>query len=235
MLFARRNVPYITALVLLVGAGAFNMWSRADEAGSKVVFDPVPLPASMSDWNRVRMNKADGVVHRMLQDDAMQWGTYKRGDQWADVLVLYGHRKRTFHLPDSCLAGAGITIKSRHVVVLTMPDGSVVPFQALMLTKDDVSSIALYTFVGPSGHPTDLLGLNFSMLMCRARGQGPKGAAVRVIGPIDSGKPLASQPVCDLALTALQEVCKRVERAAPARAARKACATCQGGLTWPTS
>lgn len=222
MLVARRNLPYLTALALLVGAGAFNMWSRADERGSLVVFDTSPLPARMAEWAYVRENKTDAVVDRMLQQDAIQWHTYKRGDMTADLLVLYGHRKRTFHLPDSCLAGAGIAIKARHIVSLTMPDGSVVPFHALVLNKNDVSSVALYTFVSPSGHPTDLLGLNFGMLMCRAQGQGPKGAAVRVIGPIDPDKPLASQAICELAAAALREVCKRVERAAPARERRRA-------------
>jgi hypothetical protein len=222
MLVARRNLSYLTALGLLVGAGLFNVWSRADERGSQVVFDTTPLPARIADWTYVRENKADSVVNRMLQQDAIQWRTYKHGDMTADLLVLYGHRKRTFHLPDSCLAGAGIAIKARHVVSLTMPDGSVVPFHALILNKNDVSSVALYTFVGPGGHPTDLLGLNFGMLMCRVQGQGPKGAAVRVIGPIDPDKPLASQSICELAAAALKEVCKRVERAAPVKDRRRA-------------
>ena len=227
---ARRRSPYIIALVLLLGAGMFNMWSRADERGSRIVFAPSPLPSQMAGWNSVRDIKADKVVHEMLQDDAMQWRSYKRGGQWADVLVLYGHRKRTFHLPDSCLAGAGITIRSRQVIGLTMPDGTVVPFHALTLCKDDITRVALYTFVGPGGSPTDLLGLNAGMLMCRIRGQGPKGAAVRVIGPLDSSRPLASQPVCDLALCALREVCKRVENAGPAKSTRK---VDRGGASWP--
>ena len=231
MLVARRRSPYIIALLLLVGAGFFNMWSRADERGSRIVFTPSPLPARMSGWAYARENKADRAVHDMLQDDAMQWRSYKRNGELADVLVLYGHRKRTFHLPDSCLAGAGISIKTRQVIVLTMPDGSVVPFHALTLCKDDITRVALYTFVGPGGSPTDLLGLNFGMLMCRVRGQGPKGAAVRVIGPLDPSKPLASQPVCDLALSALKEVCKRVEHAGPAKQQRRADL---GGCVCPT-
>ena len=230
MQVARRNLPYMITLMLLVGAGVFNTWSRADERGRTVVFDMAPLPVKMGDWNYIRDNKADAVVHRMLQDDAMQWRTYKHGDQWADLLVLYGHRKRTFHLPDSCLAGAGIKIKSRNMVVLTMPDGSLVPFHALVMDRDDGPSVALYTFISPGGHPTDLLGLNFGMLMCRVQGKGPKGAAVRIIGPIDPGKPLASQSVCDLAVAALREVCKRVERAAPAPDKRR---SALGGQTWP--
>jgi hypothetical protein len=209
----------------------FNVWSRADERGSRIVFNPAPLPATIGDWEYVRENKADRAVHDMLQEDAMQWRTYQRGQQYADLLVLYGHRKRTFHLPDSCLAGAGIVIKSRQVIVLTMPDGSVVPFHALMLRKDETSRIALYTFIGPSGKPTDLLGLNVGMLMCRIGGRGPKGAAIRVIGPVDPDRPLASQPVCDLAIAALKEVCRRVECAGPARDRRRAEA---GGLKWLT-
>ncbi len=212
---ARRKVCYLTALALLAGAGAFNMWSRADEQGARVVFDRTPLPARIGGWKRSAELKPDADVHRMLAEDAIQWYRYKHGGQTADLLVLYGHRKRTFHLPDSCLAGAGIEIAARHVVVLTMPDGSMVQFHALMLNKDDVSRIALYTFVGPSGNPTDLLGLNAGMLWCRVRGEGPKGAAVRVIGPLDPHKPLAAQPVCDLAVAALREVCRRVEKAGP--------------------
>jgi hypothetical protein len=220
-------VCYLTALALLVGAGAFNMWSRADERGGRIVFDPTPLPARIGDWKLAGEVKADADVHRMLAQDAIQWYRYKRDGQTADLLVLYGHRKRTFHLPDSCLAGAGIDIRARHVVVLTMPDGSMVPFHALMLYESvsgfeqsenpETPRVALYTFVGPSGNPTDLLGLNAGMLWCRVRGQGPKGAAVRVIGPIDPNKPLASQPICDLAISALKEVCKRVEKAGPAK------------------
>jgi len=230
---ARRKVCYITTLALLCGAGLFNMWSRADERGATVVFDPAPLPARIGDWRFVSETKPDPAVHRLLGEDAIQWRVYKNGGQLADLLVLYGHRKRTFHLPDSCLAGAGIDIRARHMVVLTMPDGSVVPFHALMLRNNDVSNVALYTFVGPNGSPTDLLGLNLGMLWCRVRGQGPKGAAVRVIGPIDPEKPLASQSVCELAAAALKEVCKRVERAAPARDRRKASAV-QEACPWPT-
>lgn len=230
MHLARRNLPYVITLMLLVGAGVFNTWSRADERGSTVVFDRTALPAKMAGWKYVRDNKVDAVVRQMLQYDAIHWRVYKRGDQWADLLVLYGHRKRTFHLPDSCLAGAGIKIKSRNMIVLTMPDGSLVPFHALVLERGDGASMALYTFVSPSGRPTDLLGLNFGMLMCRVEGRGPKGAAVRVIGPLDPSKPLASQSVCDLAVAALREVCKRVERAAPARDKRRAD---MGGQIWP--
>lgn len=230
MHLARKSMSFMITLALLAGAGLFNTWSRADERGARVVFELAALPSEMADWSYVRENRAGGEVHRMLQDDAMQWGTYERGDQQADLLVLYGHRKRTFHLPDSCLAGAGIVIKSRSVIVLTMPDGSLVPFHALILDRDEGPSIALYTFVGPGGHPTDLLGLNLEMLMCRARGQGPKGAAVRVIGPIDPTKPLASQSVCELAAAALREVCKRVQSAGPARSGNEAGV---GGRTWP--
>lgn len=214
---ARRRGSYIVALGLLIGAGAFNVWSRADERGSRIVFNPTPLPPEIGEWKSVRDNKPDSAVHDMLQEDAIQWRTYRRGQQYADLLVLYGHRKRTFHLPDSCLAGAGITIKTRQVVVLTMPDGSVVPFNALMLREGETSRIALYTFIGPGGSPTDLLGLNAGMLMCRIRGLGPKGAAIRVIGPVDPDKSLTTQPVCDLAVAALREVCKRVQQARPAR------------------
>lgn len=231
MLVARRRAPYIMALVMLLGAGMMNVWSGANEQGRKIIFDPLPLPARMSGWAYVREQKADQAVHDMLQEDAMQWRAYRKGAQWADVLVLYGHRKRTFHLPDSCLAGAGISIKSRQVIALTMPDGSVVPFHALTLSKDDISRVALYTFVGPGGNPTDLLGLNIGMLICRVRGRGPKGAAVRVIGPLDPQRPLATQPVCDLALCALKEACKRVEHAGPARDRRRADT---GRTQWPT-
>jgi len=214
---ARQKVCFLTALALLVGAGAFNMWSRADERGAKVVFDPKPLPVRIGDWKFVDEIMADSEVHRMLAEDAIQWRTYERAGQVADLLVLYGHRKRTFHLPDSCLAGAGIAVVARHVVVLTMPDGSMVPFHALILDDGEASKVALYTFVGPNGNPTDLLGLNAGMLWCRLRGLGPKGAAVRVMGPIDPNKPLPSQPICDLAVAALKEVCKRVEKACPAK------------------
>ena len=231
MLVATKKLSYLTTLALLVGAGVFSLWSRADERGAAVVFDPAPLPARIADWNYVRENKADKVVSKMLQQDAIQWRTYKRGEQTADLLVLYGHRKRTFHLPDSCLAGAGIVITARHILPLTMPDGTVVPFRALILSKEEGSSIALYTFVGPAGNPTDLLGLNLGMLACRVEGRGPKGAAVRVIGPIDPSKPLASQSVCELAAAALREVCKRVERASPARDRRRAAS---GGQICPT-
>jgi hypothetical protein len=117
------------------------------------VFDKSALPSKMADWTFQRDNKADSVVRDMLQYDSIQWRAYKRGDQWADLLVLYGHRKRTFHLPDSCLAGAGIKIKSRNVIVLTMSDGSLVPFHALVLEGDEGPSIALYTFVSPGGIP----------------------------------------------------------------------------------
>lgn len=206
---------YLIALALLLGAGAFDMWSRADERGARVVFDPKPLPARIGDWKFISEIRAGSAVHQMLAEDAIQWRTYERGGQVADLLVLYGHRKRTFHLPDSCLAGAGITVVARHVVVLTMPDGSMVPFHALILDDGEAAKVALYTFVGPSGNPTDLLGLNAGMLWCRLRGLGPKGAAVRVIGPIDPRKPLASQPICDLAVAALKEVCTRVENAGP--------------------
>jgi len=209
-------MPYFIAFALLMSAGLINMWSRAEEQGRAIVFKPEPLPAKMAGWVSVRRVAANKDVHRMLQEDAMQWHTYRQGDSWADLLVLYGHRKRTFHLPDSCLAGAGITIKSRQMVVLTMPNGALVPFHALMLQKDDCSAIALYTFIGPDGSPTDLLGLNLGMLACRIRGNGPKGAAIRVIGPIDPSKPIASQPICELAAIALKEVGKRVATAGPA-------------------
>ena len=222
---------YTIVLVILLAAGLFNTWSRADERGSMVVFDRSALPAKMADWTFECDNKVDSVVRDMLQYDTIQWRRYKRGDQWADLLVLYGHRKRTFHLPDSCLAGAGIKIKSRNVIALTMPDGTLVPFHALVLDGDDGQSIALYTFVSPGGRATDLLGLNVGMLMCRVRGVGPKGAAIRVIGPLDPSKPLASQAVCDLAVAALKEVCKRVEHAAPMAEKRRACA---GGRVWQT-
>lgn len=217
MFMVRRYIPHFLAIALLSVAGLLKVWSYADENGNRVVFRPAPLPASIAGWKYVREIEPDKSVHRMLQEDAIQWRGYKRGEQWADLLVLYGHRKRTFHLPDSCLAGAGITILARKIIVLKSPDGSQVPFHVLMLQRDDSTSLALYTFIGPDGKPTDLLGLNMGMLFRRMRGQGPKGAAIRVIGPVDPEKPLASQSICNLATFALLEVGERVRRAAPMR------------------
>lgn len=214
MLITKRHMPYLIALVLVCCAGTLKMWSRVDEIGMSTMVQPLSLPRQMAGWSVAQSIKMNPQVHRILQNDGIDWNVYRRRNEFADLLVLYGHRKRTFHLPDSCLAGAGITIKSRHTILLRdSAMGTSVPFHALVLENDGKYRIALYTFVGPKGRPTDLLGLNAAMLMCRMGGQNPRGAALRVIGKMDPAKPLSSQSVCELAVTALREVGDRVEAA----------------------
>lgn len=219
MFIAKRYLPYLIAFFLTCCAGTLKIWSRVDEIGTAAMMQPASLPMKMAGWGTARRVKMESQVHRILQDDAHDWRVYRRGDEYADLLVLYGHRKRTFHLPDSCLAGAGITIKSRHAILLQDPAGGAqVPFHALVLEDDGRYQVALYTFVGPEGTPSDLLGLNTAMLLNRMRGQNPKGAALRIIGDMNPAKPLNTQHVCGLAVAALREVGRRVESARFARA-----------------
>lgn len=211
MFFSKRYLPGFIALALILGAIVLKTISQAMECGESVGISSASLPSRIGEWRLVKHNPMAPVVHEMLADDARDWNTYRRGDEVADLLVLYGHRKRTFHMPEQCLAGAGMTVTNRQAISLKLPGHkTVIPFNALMLQKDGAVALALYTFIGPDGKATDLLGLNMSIFMCRMRGEKPKGAVLRVIGPMEPDKPLEAQSICDLAARALGLVGQKV-------------------------
>jgi EpsI family protein len=156
----------------------------------------------------VREQRLDADSLRVLEPDATLWRAYEcpgadeggRDDLGADrppvqpsidLLVVYGHRKKTFHSPAFCIPGGGYQVISKRQATLRLPvvegrRGSAfdLPANAMVIQKGDRRLLVCYWYAQGGETTPGLARHTLRLLWRRVLHRPATGALVRVITPI---------------------------------------------------
>lgn len=144
------------------------------------------VPASFGGW-RSENRQLDAVSRSLLEPDAVLWRTYvDPAGVPLDFLVVYGHRKKTFHSPGFCLPGGGWEIVSKRTVNLDLQGGNPrrVCANLFEIQNQGRRQIALYWFAHRGGTTPSLIRHNLGLMCSRVAHQRATGALVRVLVPV---------------------------------------------------
>jgi EpsI family protein len=137
----------------------------------------------------------DKVSISELDPDDYLWRVYTRPYSYRgtlypiplDFLVVYGHKKQTFHSPGFCLPGGGWQIVSKSDAPVDA-DGLPMPMNLFQIQREikgqQAKQVVLYCFVQGDRATSSLVAHNVNLLRARIRHQRPTGALVRVIVPV---------------------------------------------------
>lgn len=168
------------------------------------------VPAEFGGW-RSEEHKLDAVSARLLEPDAVLWRTYVDSEgRPLDFLVVYGHRKKSFHSPGFCLPGSGWEVAAKERLTLEIPGapGGSVEANLLRIQNKGVQQLALYWFVHGRATTPSLFQHNLNLLKSRLMRRRAFGALVRVVVPVLT----TEQDALKRAVVFLKEVYPEVNR-----------------------
>jgi EpsI family protein len=180
------SVFILPCLLLAVSAGLSARASAEDAASWITGAAPrlEAIPAAVGPWRVVKERQLDADSRRVLEPDATLWRTYQgAGSGEVDLLVVYGHRKKTFHSPAFCIPGGGYQVISKRQAVVRVPSLDL-PLNAMTIQKGDSRLLVCYWYA-QGGETTPGLARHTLRLLWRRMLHRPAtGALVRIITPV---------------------------------------------------
>jgi len=121
----------------------------------------------------------------MLQPDDHVNRVYTDADgMTAQLAVIFGHRKTTFHSPGFCLLGGGWNIVAKSRVAFRSAGGQAVEVNRFLLTREGRQAVVLYYYLEGGRSSTSWVKHQSYLVWDRMRGRPPAGALVRLTLPV---------------------------------------------------
>lgn len=201
---ARMRVPLATAAVALaLMCGAIARRAEGEDTSRRDTLARMALP--YQGWTEQDLPLTAGE-QELLESDTHLLRRYRSpGGEIVELAVIAGHRKRTVHSPDACLAGGGWETISQRDVLLTAA-GRQVPAIRASLTREGARMAATYFFTDGAFSTRSLPQLQFRQILSRLRGQRPFGAMVRILTSDGDDTPGSEWRANDFARTTLPAV-----------------------------
>ncbi|MCS6950871.1 MAG: EpsI family protein [bacterium] len=184
----RPNYWIVIAMFLL----AWGMVVYARQAENRVVTFPIDtgqVPNTIAGFRMVEQHDLDDLSKQMLTPDAYIVRSYANEAGYpVNVLVIYGHRKNTFHSPGYCLPGGGWAIQKKSIehIPVVAPDGR--EYKAAMnrflLQKGEQRQVVFYCFVEGGRVTPSIFKHNWYLLQDRLLHRPAMGALLRIIVPV---------------------------------------------------
>jgi exosortase len=204
---------FVLPCLLLALAGLLSARAAAEDSPSWLTGE-VPrlgaVPAVVGPWRMVREQPLDADSLRVLEPDATLWRIYQGpAVGQIDLLVVYGHRKKTFHSPAFCIPGGGYQVISKRQAVLEVPGDRTpaangrpsgrdlglaagrqpsavasLPLNAMTVQKGDSRLLVCYWYAEGDETTPGLARHTLRLLWRRLLHRPATGALVRVITPI---------------------------------------------------
>ncbi|GIV19471.1 MAG: hypothetical protein KatS3mg023_1222 [Armatimonadota bacterium] len=184
----RPNYWIAIAMLLL----AWGMVVYARQAENRVVTFPIDtnqVPTTIAGFRMVEQQDLDDLSKQMLTPDAYVVRNYANESGYpVNVLVIYGHRKNTFHSPGYCLPGGGWAIQRKEVerIPVVAPDGRQyeAEMNRFLLQKSEQKQVVLYCFVEGGRVTPSIFRHNWYLLQDRLLHRPAMGALLRIIVPV---------------------------------------------------
>lgn len=147
------------------------------------------LPRQVAEWTG-KDHTLDKVSLAELEPDDYLWRIYEDPNQIPlDLMVIYGHLKKTFHAPDFCLPGGGWQIVRKteeSVSTAGVPMRmSVFKIQA-QIEGQTYQQMVLYAYLQGDNSTPSLVGHNWNLLKAHIQRDRSTGTFLRVVIPVVS-------------------------------------------------
>lgn len=198
MTAAYRPNYWVVFVMFLV---AWGMLAYARQAERRVITFPIntdEVPTTIAGFRQTEQQDLDDLSKEMLTPDAYIVRTYANTAGYpVYVLVIYGHRKNTFHSPGYCLPGGGWAIQKRVIerVPVTSPQGKQyeAEMNRFLLQKDNQKQVVLYCFIEGGRVTPSIFKHNWYLLQDRLLHRPAMGALLRIIVPVADNEEVAAQ------------------------------------------
>lgn len=139
-----------------------------------------------------------------LEPDEYLWRRYTQPFVWQDktydipldFMVVYGHKKSTFHSPGFCLPGGGWQIVAKSDIPLDS-HGLPMPMNLFAIQRSiegqQARQVVVYSFVQGDRATPNLIVHNMNLLRARILHERPTGALVRVVVPVVTSESEATE------------------------------------------
>jgi EpsI family protein len=178
---------FILPCLLLAVAALLSARAEAEDTPSWLTGEMPRLdavPAVVGPWRMVREQRLDADSLRVLEPDAALWRVYQgSGVGQVDLLVVYGHRKKTFHSPAFCIPGGGYQVISKRQAVLPVQSEKL-PLNAMTVQKGGSRLLVCYWYAEGAETTPGLARHTLRLLWRRLLHRPATGALVRVITPV---------------------------------------------------
>ncbi len=199
----RPNYWIVISMFLL----AWALVGYARQAENRVVTFPIDtneVPSTLAGFQMVEQQGLDDLSKEMLTPDAYIVRNYRNEAGYlANVLVIYGHQKNTFHSPGYCLPGGGWAIQKKLVerIPVTAPDGREyeAELNRFLLQKGEQRQVVFYCFVEGGRVTPSIFVLNWYLLQDRLLHRPAMGALLRIIVPVADNEEQAAEVARKLA------------------------------------
>ena len=163
----------------------------------------------------------DEISLSQLEPDEYLWRRYtkiysyqgKSYDIPLDFMVVYGHKKSTFHSPGFCLPGGGWQIVAKSDIPLDS-HGLPLPMNLFAIQRSvegqQARQMVIYSFVQGDRATSNLIVHNINLLRARILHERPTGALVRVVVPVVTSEADAVQRATDFMTAIYPDLRKRI-------------------------
>lgn len=176
----RFRILLVNAILALALAGTF--WGRSIE-DAEVSTNDFLAQASLSykDWKHEDMPLTNSELE-LLEPDSVVVRRFisPEEDQFAEVAVIAGHRKKTLHTPGFCMVGGGWEITDQRNSTLNVA-GQEIPAVSAVLQKDHTRLLSTYFFTDGDYFTNSLPRFLAIQMVKRLKSRIPVGALVRII------------------------------------------------------
>lgn len=205
----RRSTLLVIAILAIAQALAWRTGSAG--SGGPPSVDTGQVPMRLGDWQGQDLEPLDDLSRQMLQPDAVISRAYQDpAGNGAELLVVYGHRKVTFHSPGQCLLGGGWSIVSKQRRAMAAGDGRI-EVNRFLIQNDGHRAVVLYGY-GEGGRFTpSWLTHQLYLASARARDRAPRGALVRIIVPVAGDEAAADEVGMGFARAALPSILRSLQ------------------------
>jgi len=192
-----RRSTLVVIAILAVGQ-ALILLARPSGAGDATRIATHLVPMRIGEWQGADQGPVDDVSREMLQPDAVIWRTYQNpAGATAELMVIYGHQKATFHSPGQCLLGGGWNIVAKERAKVSV-DGRDLEVNRFRVQTGEGRAVVFYGYVQGHRVTPSWVKHQFYLATDRARGRVPMGALVRVIVPVTGSQAAADRAGIEL-------------------------------------
>lgn len=190
---------YWIVIVMFLVAWGMSVYAR--QAENRVITFPIDtnqVPPTIAGFQMVEQQDLDDLSKKMLSPDAYVVRNYASATGYpVNVLVIYGHKKETFHSPGYCLPGGGWAIQKKEVerVPMVAPDGRSyeAEMNRFLLQKGEQKQVVIYCFVEGGRVTPSIFRLNWYLLQDRLLHRPAMGALLRIIVPVADNEEEAAE------------------------------------------
>lgn len=209
----KRRFRLVLANSFLILALLGSFWGRKIEAspiaGTDIFAD---LKVPYHDWKTSPI-EITARERELLEPDGLLMRRYTAPYKHVvDLAVIAGHRKKTIHTPDYCLAGGGWDTIAQHDSYLMLKGKRIRTVRSLLMHEKN-QVVAVYFYTDGDATMTSLVEFQLHQMRRRMLAKGSLGALVRFLAPVNTTPEEAHQRIQEFAEETLPVILTRMQAA----------------------